>query len=83
MTLLHDSELADYRDSIRKHKLDEADFVLDEGPMRELEEGVGPLVGTVTATYKPTAVSRQYSTGHGSSWPYFFERDLQSGAFLR
>lgn len=82
MTLLHDDELVDYRASIKKRGLDEADFSLEEGKIEDPPgDGIGPLVGTVTVTYKPTMASREYKTGHGSQWPYLFDTDLRRGAF--
>ncbi len=83
MTLLHDDELADYRASLRKHRLMACDFGLEEDKSEGSEDGsVGSLTGTVTVTYKPTGTSRQYATGQGSKWPYLFERDVRNGAFV-
>lgn len=83
-TLLHRDELDDYSASVKKHKFQESDFELDEGEIAGPPDGtVGPMVGTVTITFKPTGISRQYATGHGSSWPYMFETDLARGAFVK
>lgn len=83
MTLLHDDELTDYRESLKKHDFKESDFKLDEGKIEGPpgDGSVGPLTGTVTATYKPTGVSREYATGHVSKWPAEFDTDLSGGAF--
>lgn len=82
-TLLHDDELADYRASIRKQKFKEADFELEEGKIEGPKDGsVGPITGIVTVTYKPTGISKQYSTGHGSQWVYLFDTQLHRGQFL-
>ena len=82
-TLLHDDEIADYRASIKKHRYKEADFALEEGNIEGPKDGsVGPITGIVTVTYKPTGISKQYSTGHGSQWVYLFDTQLHRGQFL-
>lgn len=82
MTLLHDDELADFRAAIAKYALKEAEFVLEEGKIDgPADGGVGPLVGSVIVTYKPTTVSKKYNIGHMSQWPFLFETDLGRGAF--
>lgn len=83
MTLIHDDELADAYSSIEKRGLDMAEFVFLEGKIEGPEDGcIGPLIGSVTITFKPTAVSKQHSTGHGTQWPYLFQTDLDRGAFF-
>jgi len=83
MTLLHDDELADYRASVKERGYKESDFKLDEGKIEgpPNDGSVGPLTGTVTVTYEPTGVSREYATGHVSKWVAEFDTDLNGGAF--
>lgn len=81
-TLLHEDELEDFRASLKKHRFKEEDFELEEGNIEGPKDGtIGPITGILTVTYKPTGISRQYSTGHMSQWPYLFDTDLQRGAF--
>lgn len=77
--MLNDVDLTRYRALIEKHRRKEIDFRLEEGAIEEREEGI---FGTVTTTYIPTGKSRLYSTGRDSNWTYFFETDLQRGAFF-
>lgn len=83
MTLIHDSELRDFWNSIEERGLSRTDFELEEGPIKgpPAEADVGPLTGTVTVRFKPTGASRQYATRHDSSWPHLFHMDLSRGAF--
>ncbi len=83
MTLLRDTELADFRTSIKNHGYNEAEFKLEEGKIKEpADETNGLLRGTVTITCLLTQISRMYNTGHMSTWPDMFETDLNQGAFL-
>ena len=78
MPLIHDSEMKDFQATIRNAGLGVDDFELAErdGP----KEGYFPT-GTVTVTYTPTGIAREYRGGHLSTWTAEFDDDLQAGKF--
>ena len=81
MPLITDSERGDFGQCIVAANLSVYDFELTEqrdagGP----KEGYFPT-GTVTVTYKPTGIEREYSGGHLSTWTAEFEFDLTRNVF--
>ncbi len=81
MSLIHDGEREDFVLCIVAANLNVVDFELTEqrdagGP----KEGCFPE-GTVTVTYKPTGIEREYSGGHLSTWTAEFEFDLNRNVF--
>ncbi len=81
MPLIHDSEKGDFQATILNAGLSVDDFELAErrdadGP----KEGYFPT-GTVTVTYTPTKIAREYRGGHLSTWTAEFDDDLNAGEF--
>lgn len=75
------SELEDYKAAITRYGLKESDFQMDEVIDPTEPGGIQPLTGSLTISYRPTGQSRQYTTGHQSTWPALFETHLSRGAF--
>jgi hypothetical protein len=80
---LHDQDIAAIRAAIAAHGLEPDDFALQEGPTRRLGPEGCQLVGTVSATYLPTKIWREYARDCGTSWADLFELDLARRTFLR
>ncbi len=78
MSLIHDSEREDFVQCIVAANLSVVDFELTEQEDETRIIGVVVLTGTVTATYKPTGISRTYKV---STWSADFEDDLKSNVF--
>lgn len=81
MSNIHESEMEDYRAAIKKYGLNDADFQIDEQIVPMQGGGIEPATGMLTITYIPSGVYKQYRTGHGSQWPYQFDRDLSEKTF--
>ena len=78
MPLVTNSEMGDFQATIRNAGLSVDDF--------ELAERDGPKegyfrTGTVTVTYTPTGIAREYRGGHLSTWTAEFDDDLNAGEF--
>ena len=43
--------------------------------------GFHVIEGSLQVTYRPNQMTKVYRTGHGSSWPSEFDRDLVAGGF--
>ncbi len=79
MPLIHDSEMGDFQATIHNAGLSVDDFELAE--RRDADaEGYFPT-GTVTVTYTPTGIARQYRGGHLSTWTAEFDDDVNAGEF--
>ncbi len=81
MSLIHDSEMEDFQATILKAGLSVDDFEL-----AERRDADGPKEGyfssgTVTVTYRPTGIAREYRVGHLSTWTAEFYDDLNAGEF--
>ncbi len=81
MPLVTNSEMGDFQATIRNAGLSVDDFELAEqrdadGP----KEGYFPT-GTVTVTYTPTGIEREYRGGHLSTWTAEFDDALNAGEF--
>ena len=81
MALITDSERGEFGRCIVDAKLRVVNFELTEqrdagGP----KEGYFPT-GTITVTYKPMGIEREYSGGHLSTWAAEFEFDLNRNVF--
>ncbi len=81
MPLIHDSEKRDFQATILNAGLGVDDFELTERRDADgAKEGYFPT-GTVTVTYTPTGIAREYRGGHLSTWTAEFYDDLHEGKF--
>ncbi len=78
MSLIHDSEREDFVQCIVAADLSVVDFELTEQEDEPSTIEVAVWTGTVTVTYKPTAIARIYEV---STWSADFEDDLKSNVF--
>ncbi|HTI86868.1 MAG TPA: hypothetical protein VL966_09715 [Alphaproteobacteria bacterium] len=81
MTTIDATELHDFESALKRRGIPEADFALKEQEQPIRGEALQPILGTVTVTYMKTGIALTYQTGHRSSWPAEFERDLDAGRF--
>ncbi len=81
MALITDSERGELGRCIVDAKLRVDNFELTEQrDAGEPKEGYFPT-GTVTVTYKPTGIARDYYGGHVSTWTAEFDFDLNRNVF--
>jgi hypothetical protein len=78
---LEDDELADFRETILRHKQVPAHFALFERPAATPAPGIHAVVGILEVKHRITAARRSYSVGSGSSWLAAFELDLVNRVF--
>ena len=81
MPLIRDSERGEFG-----RRIVDANLRVDNFELTEQRDGGGSKegyfpTGTVTVTYKPTGIERDYSGGHLSTWTAEFEFDLNRNVF--
>jgi hypothetical protein len=81
MSVIAPDEKADFVAILHRHRLAEADFMLQETDTTDVVDEVYPLQGCVTIIRKSTLKEREYQIGHGTAWTVEFEKDLTQGAF--
>jgi hypothetical protein len=81
MTLLNDGEKQDFWSAITQAGYAKEDFDLTEIENKPHATGIYALSGKAVVQRKSTAVKREYSAGHATSWPAKFESDLKAGIF--
>ncbi|SAK88952.1 hypothetical protein AWB78_04657 [Caballeronia calidae] len=85
MTVIAPDERADFLAILVRHRLDESDFLVQEGGQEggvsDVVDDVYPLQGLVTITRRSTLKEREYRIGHGTDWTAAFEKDLNKGVF--
>jgi hypothetical protein len=81
MSVIAPDERADFLAILSRHRLDEGDFLVQEGGECDVVDDVYPLQGCVTITRRSTLKEREYRIGHGTEWTAAFEKDLNKGVF--
>lgn len=81
MSVIAPDERADFIAVLQRHKLDEADFLLQETDTTDIVDEVYPLQGQINVVRKSTLKEREYRIGHGTAWTVEFEKDLARGKF--
>ncbi len=81
MSLITDSERADFERVIVQAGLDVDDFELTEQRDESGPKEQHVRTGRVTVTYKPMGITCSYHAGHVSAWLMEFEHDLKRKAF--
>ncbi|MGO4810644.1 hypothetical protein AB4156_13815 [Cupriavidus sp. 2MCAB6] len=81
MSVIAPDEKAEFVAILHRHRLDEADFLLQEAGTSDVVDEVYPLQGHVTIVRKSTLKERGYRIGHGTAWTIEFEKDLTRGSF--
>jgi len=79
--MLGDDEVQDFYSSINRLGFEEDDFELSQTPASVYGGSLHAIVGTVTVKRKSIGIKKDYSAGHGSSWPALFHDDLANGFF--
>jgi len=66
MTVIAPDEKAEFLAILERHRLDESDFLVQEGGESDVVDDVYPLQGLVTITRRSTLKEREYRIGHGT-----------------
>jgi hypothetical protein len=81
MSVIAPDEKADFLAIIARHRLDDSDFLVQEGGASDVVDDVYPLQGLVMIQRRSTKKEREYRVGHGTHWTVDFEKDLNKGVF--
>ncbi|KJK10223.1 hypothetical protein UB46_41920 [Burkholderiaceae bacterium 16] len=81
MSVISPDEKADFVAILQRHRLDEADFLLQEAGTTDVVDEVYPLQGQISIVRRSTLKEREYRIGHGTAWTVEFEKDLTRGTF--
>jgi hypothetical protein len=81
MSLVTDSERADFRAAIERMGYEYDDFELTEKRDPQPAIKAYGIAGSVTIERNSTRLERTYKAGHGSLWSASFQDDLSKGAF--
>ncbi|EHP39476.1 hypothetical protein OR16_31164 [Cupriavidus basilensis OR16] len=81
MSVIAPDEKADFVAILHRHRLAEADFLVQETDTTDVVDEVYPIQGYVTIIRKSTLKEREYRIGHATAWTSEFEKDLARGTF--
>jgi hypothetical protein len=81
MSVIAPDERAHFLAILARHRLDEGDFLVQEGGACDVVDDVYPLHGLITIVRRSTLKEHEYQTGHGAAWTAAFEKDLNQGVF--
>ncbi len=81
--LVHESELEDFENELKRSGMDKADFCLLEADKTQYPSGSGVFTpaGDVIVVYKKSGKIKEYKAGNGSRWVSDFATDLKNKFF--
>jgi hypothetical protein len=81
MSVIAPDEKANFLAILQRHRVEEADFLLQETATTDIVDDVYPIQGYVTVVRRSTLKEKEYRVGHNTAWTVDFEKDLKRGAF--
>ncbi len=79
---MNKSDKRDIQDTLSSHGLNFNDFVFKETDLTvDNVNGIYSKAGEIIVTYKPTGISKKYTTGMLQTWPGSFEIDIDANFY--